>query len=105
MIYQSRTAQEKATWQFSAQPYRRRLDVRGSTRRPVASTFSARREHALVVAIGDNVAVAERIAALHNLTEAAPTMLAVIEPRYAARTGSGTRAIGGARSPLCDQRR
>jgi hypothetical protein len=38
----------------------------------------------LVVAIGDNVAVAERIAALDNLTQSAPPMLAVIAPRAAA---------------------
>lgn len=37
----------------------------------------------LVVAIGDNVAVPERIAALHNLTETAPTMLPVIPAKFA----------------------
>lgn len=37
----------------------------------------------LVVAIGDNVAVPERVGALRNLTDAAPAMLPVIPPRFA----------------------
>jgi len=52
----------------------------------------------LAVAIGDNVAVAERIAALHNLTEVAPTMLAVIEPRFAHALRKDVTTLAGATS-------
>jgi hypothetical protein len=50
----------------------------------------------LVVAIGDNVAVAERIAALHNLTDTAPAMLAVIEPRFAHALRNDVKTLAGA---------
>jgi len=47
----------------------------------------------LVVAIGDNVAVSERVAALRNLTEAAPTTLPVISPRVG--RSQLARSMGG----------
>jgi hypothetical protein len=57
----------------------------------------------LVVAIGDNVAVGERIAALRNLTQAAPTMLPVISPRIArAIRKDVTRLAGVTRGELHD---
>lgn len=50
----------------------------------------------LVVAVDDNTAVAERIAALRNLTDAAPPMLAVIPPKVAHTLRKDATTLAGA---------